>query len=74
MIPNKVYDVLKHVCVIGIPALSTLYSSLAATWNLPFAEQIPQTLSAVALFLGMCMKISESEYNKRIGDGTNHDA
>ncbi len=70
---NKTYDILKHVCVIVIPALSTLYSSLAATWNLPFAEQIPQTLSALALCLGMCMKISESEYNKRIGGG-NHDA
>ena len=73
MIPDKVYDVLKHLCVIVLPALSVLYSSLAATWNLPFAKEIPETITAIALCLGMCMKISESEYNKRIGDGTSHD-
>ena len=74
MIPDKVYDVFKHLCVIVLPALSVLYSNLAATWNLPFAEQIPQTITAVSLCLGACMKISKSEYNKRIGGGTGHDA
>ena len=74
MLPDKAYDVLKHLCVIVLPALSVLYSGLAATWNLPFSDEIPQTITAISLCIGTCMKISESEYNKRIGGETSHDA
>ena len=73
-LPDKAYDTLKWMCVIFLPALSALYSKLAVTWGLPYAEQIPQTISAFELFLGAALCISSAEYNKRIGDGTRHDA
>lgn len=35
---NKVYDVLKWIALIVIPALATAYVSLAAIWGWPIAK------------------------------------
>ena len=39
-----------------------MYSTLANIWGLPFAEQIPATISAIGLFLGTVLGISSAEY------------
>lgn len=61
---NKVYDVLKWVALIVLPAGATLYSVLAGIWGLPFAEQIPATITAVDTCLGALLGISAVKYNK----------
>lgn len=61
---DKVYDVLKWVALIVLPALAILYTALANTWNLPFAEQIPETITAIDLFLGTLLGVSSATYNK----------
>lgn len=68
-LPNNVYDILKWVCIIFLPALSTAYSALAGIWDLPFAEQIPATLTVIALFIGALIGVSSAQYNKGAGDG-----
>lgn len=57
-LPDKVYDVLKWVCLIVLPALSVLYGTLAGIWGLPYAAQIPLTIDAVDVFLGALIGIS----------------
>ena len=42
---NKVYDILKYVAQIVIPALATLYFALAKIWNFPFGETLTRTIS-----------------------------
>lgn len=64
MIPNKVYDVLKWIVCIVLPALSTLYFALSGIWGFPFGEQICGTLAAVTTFLGVILGISTANYNK----------
>jgi len=61
---NKVYDVLKWVALIAMPAIAILYKDLATIWGLPFAEQIPATITAVDLFLGVVLGISTATYKK----------
>ena len=61
---NKVYDVLKWVALIALPALAILYGDLAITWGLPFGEQIPDTLTSIQLFLGVVLGISSATYKK----------
>lgn len=65
MMGNKVYDVLKWVAMIVLPALATLYAGLAEIWGLPFGTQIPATITAVNTFLGAVLMISTSQYNKK---------
>lgn len=61
---NKVYDVLKFIAQILLPALGTLYFALAGIWNLPYGEQILGTITAVDVFLGALLGISSMNYKK----------
>lgn len=61
---NKVYDVLKFVAQILLPAIGTLYFALAQIWNFPFAEEIVGTITAIDAFLGAILGISTMQYNK----------
>lgn len=63
MLSNKVYDVLKFVAQIALPAVAVLYAALAQIWGFPYAEEIPATLTAVILFLGALLQISSIHYN-----------
>ena len=67
-IPDKVYDALKWLCILVLPALSSLYSTLAGIWGWPFAEQVPQTLSAVGLAVGTVIGVSAANYQRKGGN------
>lgn len=61
---NKVYDILKYVAQIILPALATLYFALAGIWNFPYGEEIVGTITAIDTFLGVILGISTANYNK----------
>lgn len=61
---NKLYDVLKFIAQIVLPALATLYFALAKIWGFPYGEEIVGTISAVDIFLGALLGISTAQYNK----------
>ena len=61
---NKVYDILKFVAQILLPALGTLYFALAEIWHFPYAKEIVGTITAVDAFLGALLGISSIQYNK----------
>ena len=63
---NKVYDILKYIAQIVLPATGTLYFALAGIWGFPYGEQIVGTITAVDTFLGVVIGISSTNYNKRI--------
>ena len=62
---NKVYDILKWIAQILLPAVATLYFALAQIWNLPYAEQIVGTITAVDCFMGALLGITTMQYNKK---------
>ena len=61
---NKVYDILKYIAQIVLPALATFYVTIAGFWNLPYSEAISGTIMAVDALLGACLMISSKNYNK----------
>ncbi len=64
---NKVYDILKFIAQILLPALGTLYFALSSVWGsniFPYAEQIVGTITAIDAFLGAILGISSYHYNK----------
>lgn len=64
-IPNKIYDILKWVLMIVVPAFITLFTLLAKTWNwnIPVVS-ITTTISGIATFIGVVVGISNHNYNK----------
>lgn len=63
---NKVYDVLKWLCLIALPALSVLYGVLAGVWGWGYTEEVSTTVNAVVAFVGALIGLSTASYN---GDG-----
>lgn len=68
---NKVYDILKFIAQIVLPALATFYLTIASIWSLPFGEEISGTIMAIDTLLGACLMLSNAKYNKnKISTGT----
>lgn len=63
---NKTYDILKYIVTIVLPALTTLWLSVATIWNLPHAEAIGATMTAITVFLGALIGVSSKNYNKEV--------
>lgn len=63
-LPDKVYDVLKWVVMIVIPALTTAYVGLAAIWGFPFAEEVAKTSAVICTLLGALLGISTAQFYK----------
>lgn len=63
-INDKLYNVLKWVTIIALPAIGTLYFTLSGIWGFPYAEQVIGTITAISTFLGVILGISTSQYNK----------
>lgn len=59
---NKLYDRLKFLAQIGLPALGALYFALAGIWGLPGAEQVLGTVLAIDTFLGVILGLSSAKY------------
>lgn len=59
---NKVYDILKYITTIGLPAVTTLWLTLASIWGFPYAEPIGATLGAITVFLGAIIGVSSAKY------------
>ena len=61
---SKVYDVLKWVTMIVLPACATAYVGLAAIWGWPYADQVAKTTAVICTLLGALLGISTAQYNK----------
>lgn len=66
---NKLYDALKWVTMIVLPALATAYVGLASIWGWPYAEEISKTTAVVCCLLGALLGISTAQYNKEAQHG-----
>lgn len=66
---NRVYDILKYICQIVLPALGTLYFAIAEIWHLGYSSEIVGTIAAVTTFLGVLLKISSNNYYKQETEG-----
>ena len=64
--PNKIYDILKWVVIVVLPATTTLWLALAAIWGWPYAEAIGATLTAITAFLGAIIGVSAVKYQKKL--------
>lgn len=61
---NKVYDVLKWIAQVVLPAIATLYFALAGIWGFPYGEEVVGTITAIDTFLGVLLGISSAQYKK----------
>jgi hypothetical protein len=70
MITGKLYNQLKFLAQVALPAVGTLYVTLAGLWGLPAPQEVAGTILAVDTFLGVVLQISSSNYNSSTAQGT----
>lgn len=61
---EKLYQALKWIAQVLLPAAGTLYFALAQIWHFPLGEEIVGTITAIDAFLGMILKKSTDNYKK----------
>jgi len=70
MITGKLYNNLKFLAQVVLPALATLYVTLAGLWGLPAVQAVVGTIVAFDTFLGVVLQISSTNYNSSTAQGT----
>lgn len=63
---DRMYDVMKWIAMVVLPALGTLYFALAGIWGFPYGEEVVGTITAVDAFLGALLGISAANYKKTV--------
>ena len=63
---NKLYDILKYIDLIVLPALLTFYGVIGKTLNLPATEVVLIIGNAFIVCLGTCLGISNYNYKKEM--------
>ena len=61
---NKLYDVLRVLAGIILPAIAAFYVAISKIWGLPYAQEIAGTIAAVVALIEALLKISSVNYWK----------
>ena len=61
-IRDDIYDILKWGCMLCLPSLATLASTIGAIWSIPVLEPISKTIVAINAALAMMLGISSIGY------------
>lgn len=61
---NKLYDILKWIALVALPALTTFYGVVGGTCNIPHTQEVLTIAVAFDAMLGTMLGISTSKYNK----------
>lgn len=67
---NKLYDRLKFLALVLLPALGTLYFGLDELWGWNHGLQVVGSISLIDTFLGVVLHLSTNQYYK---NGQNFD-
>lgn len=61
---DKLYDILKYVALIGIPAVLTFYGVVGATLSIPYTQEVLTIGAAFDTMLGTLLGISNANFKK----------
>jgi hypothetical protein len=67
---NNMYDKLKWVAQIFLPALGALYFGLGQIWGFAFIEEVVGSIAVIDTFLGVLLGLSARQYNDKVAPAT----
>lgn len=65
---SKVYDVIRWVAAVGVPALGALYFGLSKFLPLPYAGNVSGACGVIATFLSTLIGVSKYQYDHQETD------
>ena len=73
MLNDKLYEILKWLALIALPAFGWFYGMIAGIWGLPHQKEIEQTLNATGLLIGVLIGVSTFQYRKQMASDEIHE-
>lgn len=58
LIPNRLYDFLKWVGLIALPASAVFYATIGEAWGFPYVDNVVLTLNATGVLIGTLIGVS----------------
>lgn len=65
---SKIYNILKWLSQVLLPAIVTLYVAIASIWKLPNTEYIVATITAIDTFLGSILMFNNKKIESLVID------
>lgn len=62
-ISDSTYEFFRSNVEVVLPAIALFYVTIAQVWDLPFGDQVSQTVNALALLLGVIIKTNKNRAN-----------
>lgn len=62
---NKIYDIIKILALIVIPAIATLVGTLGETWGWAYTDKIVTSINAVSVCIGAIITKSSIDYARK---------
>lgn len=59
LLPDNIYQILKWVGLILMPALAALIGAVGPAWGLPHVDAIVLTINAIGTFIGVVIGASQ---------------
>ena len=59
LLPDRVYDALKWLALIALPATAVFAQAVGPAWGLPHVDQIVATIDALGVLIGALIGVSE---------------
>ena len=59
---NKIFDLLKWLVLVAIPALTSAFVGLCTIYGWPYADEVAKTSAIVCTLLGTLLGISNLQY------------
>lgn len=69
LLPGRVYDILKWLALIALPAVAWLVGAVGPQWGLPHCGELVTTINAIGLFIGALIGVSQLTFVKADEDG-----
>lgn len=68
---NKLFDTIRLIGELILPALATCYAALGAIWGWPYIEAVVGSAAAVTACIGAIVNGLRKQYKKEDNDGEN---
>ena len=69
---GRVYDVLKWVAMLFLPALAVLVKTIFTVWSIPYGEEISTSILAINVFLSSILGISHIQYKNGVNNNADN--
>lgn len=60
---NELFDIMRYMAEVGLPALSVLIATVGQIMGLPYADKIAAVVMAISVFVGSLVGIKRKQYN-----------